>query len=168
MSDSIRTKEEMFDSLISIIKSKRFKRKLAKLNDNFFNLKQELHIRDLLLALFNKYHSQKGVRAIAEHPRLEKEKTTREERTSYARVDLSLVDENFPKNPFKIEFKYHFPKDKGGFSEYQESIQKHFENRNSNGFILIVCDSDKDLRKKFEEKWDVDTIFPKLSREDNI
>jgi hypothetical protein len=168
MSDSIRTKEEMFDSLISIIKSKRFKRKLAKLNDNFFNLKQELHIRDLLLALFNKYHSQKGVRAIAEHPRLEKEKTTREERTSYTRVDLSLVDENFPKNPFKIEFKYHFPKDKGGFSEYQESIQKHFENRNSNGFILIVCDSDKDLRKKFEEKWDVDTIFPKLSKKDNI
>ena len=168
MSDSIRTKEEMFDSLISIIKSKRFKRKLAKLNDNFFNLKQELHIRDLLLALFNKYHSQKGVRAIAEHPRLEKEKTTREERTSYTRVDLSLVDENFPKNPFKIEFKYHFPKDKGGFSEYQESIQKHFKNRKSNGFILIVCDSDKDLRKKFEEKWDVDTIFPKLSKKDNI
>jgi hypothetical protein len=168
MSDSIRTKEEMFDSLISIIKSKRFKRKLTELNDNFFNLKQELHIRDLLLALFNKYHSQKGVRAIAEHPRLEKEKTTREERTSYTRVDLSLVDENFPKNPFKIEFKYHFPKDKGGFSEYQESIQKHFENRNSNGFILIVCDSDKDLRKKFEERWDVDTIFPKLSKEDNI
>ena len=168
MSDSIRTKEEMFDSLISIIKSKRFKRKLTQLNDNFFNLKQELHIRDLLLALFNKYHSQKGVRAIAEHPRLEKEKTTREERTSYTRVDLSLVDENFPKNPFKIEFKYHFPKDKGGFSEYQESIQKHFENRNSNGFILIVCDSDKDLRKKFEERWDVDTIFPKLSKEDNI
>ena len=168
MSDSIRTKEEMFDSLISIIKSKRFKRKLTELNDNFFNLKQELHIRDLLLALFNKYHSQKGVRAIAEHPRLEKEKTTREERTSYTRVDLSLVDENFPKNPFKIELKYHFPKDKGGFSEYQESIQKHFENRNSNGFILIVCDSDKDLRKKFEERWDVDTIFPKLSKEDNI
>ena len=165
MSDSIRTKEEMFDSLISIIKSKRFKRKLTELNDNFFNLKQELHIRDLLLALFNKYHSQKRVRAIAEHPR---EKTIKEECISYTRVDLSLVDENFPKNPFKIELKYHFPKDKGGFSEYQESIQKHFENRNSNGFILIVCDSDKDLRKKFEEKWDVDTIFPKLSKEDNI
>ena len=96
------------------------------------------------------------------------EKTIKEECISYTRVDLSLVDENFPKNPFKIELKYHFPKDKGGFSEYQESIQKHFENRNSNGFILIVCDSDKDLRKKFEEKWDVDTIFPKLSKKDNI
>lgn len=155
----------MFKQLLSIIESDEFRVQLTELNNNFFNLKQELHIRDLLLALFNKYHSQKGVRAIAEHPR---EKTTKEECISYTRVDLSLVDENFPKNPFKIELKYHFPKDKGGFSEYQESIQKHFENRNSNGFILIVCDSDKDLRKKFEEKWDVDTIFPKLSKKDNI
>ena len=155
----------MFKQLLSIIESDEFRVQLTELNNNFFNLKQDLHIRDLLLALFNKYHSQKGVRAIAEHPR---EKTTKEECISYTRVDLSLVDENFPKNPFKIELKYHFPKDKGGFSEYQESIQKHFENRNSNGFILIVCDSDKDLRKKFEEKWDVDTIFPKLSKKDNI
>lgn len=159
---------KMFNQLLSIIESDEFKYKLNELNDNFFNLKQELHIRDLLLALFNKYHSQKGLRAIAEHPRLEKEKTTEEERTSYTRVDLSLVNEEFPKTPFKIELKYHFPKDKGGFSEYQESIQKHFEDRESNGFILIVCDSDRDLRKKFEEKWDIDTIFPKLSKEDDI
>jgi hypothetical protein len=158
----------MFDKLLEIIRSDEFRVQLAELNDNFFNLKQELHIRDLLLVLFNKYHSQEGIRAIAEHPRLEKEKTTEEERTSYTRVDLSLVDEKNPKAPFKIELKYHFPRDKGGFSEYQESIQKHFENRGSNGFILIVCDSDKDLRKKFEEKWDIETIFPKLSKEDNI
>ena len=158
----------MFEKLLEIIRSDEFRVQLAELNDNFFNLKQELHIRDLLLVLFNKYHSQEEIRAIAEHPRLEKEKTTEEERTSYTRVDLSLVDEKVPKAPFKIELKYHFPKDKGGFSEYQESIQKHFENRRSNGFILIVCDSDKDLRKKFEEKWDIETIFPKLSKEDNI
>lgn len=155
----------MFNQLLSIIESDEFKYKLNELNDNFFNLKQELHIRDLLLALFNKYHNQKGVRAIAEHPR---EKTSKEEHVSYTRVDLSLVDEEEPKNPFKIELKYHFPKDKGGFSEYQESIQKHFFGRNSNGFILIVCDSDKDLRREFEEKWNIDTIFPKLSKKDNI
>jgi len=159
---------KMFEKLLEIIRSDEFRVQLAELNDNFFNLKQELHIRDLLLVLFNKYHSQEEIRAIAEHPRLEKEKTTEEERTSYTRVDLSLVDEKVPKAPFKIELKYHFPKDKGGFSEYQESIQKHFKNRKSNGFILIVCDSDKDLRKKFEEKWDIETIFPKLSKEDNI
>ena len=155
----------MFNQLLSIIESEEFKYKLNELNDNFFNLKQELHIRDLLLALFNKYYNQKRVRAIAEHPR---EKNSKEEHVSYTRVDLSLVDEEEPKNPFKIELKYHFPKDKGGFSEYQESIQKHFFGRNSNGFILIVCDSDRDLRKKFEEKWDIDTIFPKLSNKDNI
>ncbi|WP_454949188.1 hypothetical protein [Capnocytophaga leadbetteri] len=156
---------KMFNQLLSIIESDEFKYKLNELNDNFFNLKQEIHIRDLLLALFNKYYNQKKVRAIAEHPR---EKTSKEEHVSYTRVDLSLVDEEEPKNPFKIELKYHFPKDKGGFSEYQESIQKHFFGRNSNGFILIVCDSDRDLRKKFEEKWNIDTIFPKLSKKDNI
>ena len=159
---------KLFEKLLEIIRSDEFRVQLAELNNNFFNLKQEIHIRNLLLVLFNRYHSQEGIRAIAEHPRSEKEKTTEEERTSYTRVDLSLVDEKVPKAPFKIELKYHFPKDKGGFSEYQESIQKHFEKRKSNVFILIVCDSDKGLRKKFEEKWDIDTIFPKLSKEDNI
>ena len=159
---------KMFKQLLSIIESDEFRVQLTELNNNFFNLKQELHIRDLLLALFNKYHSQKGVRAIAEHPRLEKEKTTGEERTSYTRVDWSLVDENFPKNPFKIEFKYHFPKDKGGFSEYQESIQKHFIDRNSNGFILIVCDSNTEERESFEKVWlSKKTIFSELSLDKN-
>ena len=159
---------KMFEQLLSIIESDEFKNKLNELNDNFFNLKQEIHIRNLLVELFNQKHKEQGERAIAEHPRLEKEKTTEKERTSYTRVDLSLVDEKNPKTPFKIELKYHLPKDKGGFSEYQESIQKHFIGRNSNGFILIVCDSDKNLREKFEEKWDIDTIFSKLSKEDNI
>ena len=158
----------MFKQLLSIIESDEFRVQLSELNDNFFNLKQEIHIRNLLVELFNQKHKEEGEKAIAEHPRLEKEKTTEKERTSYTRVDLSLVDEKNPKTPFKIELKYHFPKDKGGFSEYQESIQKHFIDRGSNGFILIVCDSDKDLREKFEEKWNIDTIFPKLSKEDNI
>ena len=159
---------QMFKQLLSIIESDEFRVQLSELNDNFFNLKQEIHIRNLLVELFNQKHKEEGERAIAEHPRLEKEKTTEKERTSYTRVDLSLVDEKNPKTPFKIELKYHFPKDKGGFSEYQESIQKHFFDRGSNGFILIVCDSDKDLREKFEEKWNIDTIFPKLSKQDNI
>ena len=158
----------MFKKLLEIIRSDEFRVQLAELNDNFFNLKQELHIRDLLLVLFNKYHNQEGIRAIAEYPRRKKPETLEDGRISYTRVDLSLVDKEEKENPFKIELKYHFPKDKGGFSEYQESIQKHFFDRGSNGFILIVCDSDKDLREKFEEKWNIDTIFPKLSKEDNI
>ena len=146
----------MFEQLLSIIKSNEFKEKLNELNDNFFNLKQEIHIRNLLVELFNQKYKEQGERAIAEYPRVAR-----------TRVDLSLIDNN-TESPFKIELKYHFPKDKGGFSKYQKSIQKHFIDRGSNGFILIVCDSDKDLREKFEEKWNIDTIFPKLSKEDNI
>lgn len=148
----------MFNKLLEIIRSDEFRVQLAELNDNFFNLKQEIQIRNLLVELFNQKHKQENERAIAEYRVPNKD----------IRIDLALVSKNNQENAFKIELKYHFPKDKGGFSKYEESIQKHFKNRGSNGFILIVCDSDKDLRKKFEEKWDIETIFPKLSKEDNI
>ena len=152
----------MFEKLLKIIRSDEFRVQLAELNDNFFNLKQELHIRNLLLVLFNKYHSQEGFRAIAEYPR--KPETLEDGRISHTRVDLSLVDKEEKKKPFKIEFKYHFPKDKGEFSEYQKSIQKHFTKRGSNGFILIVCDSDTKGRKNFESIWlNDETMFSKLS-----
>ena len=148
----------MFKKLLEIIHSNEFRVQLAELNDNFFNLKQGIQIRNLLVELFNQKHKQENERAIAEYRVPNKD----------IRIDLALVSKNNQENAFKIELKYHFPKDKGGFSKYEESIQKHFKNRGSNGFILIVCDSDKDLRKKFEEKWDIETIFPKLSKEDNI
>ena len=157
MSDSIRTKEEMFNQLLSIIKSKRFKRKLAKLNDNFFNLKQEIQIRNLLVELFNKDFKGEE-RAIAEYRVPNKD----------IRIDLALVNKNNKENPFKIELKYHFPKDKGGFSEYQESIQKHFIDRESNGFILIVCNSKIEERESFEKMWlSKETIFSELSLDKN-
>ena len=152
----------MFEKLLEIIRSDEFRVQLAELNNNFFNLKQELHIRDLLLVLFNRYHSQEGFRAIAEYPR--KPETLEDGRISHTRVDLSLVDRENKKKPFKIELKYHFPKDKGGFSKYEESIQKHFIGRESDGFILIVCDNDTNGRENFENTWLNDkTIFSKLS-----
>ena len=144
----------MFDKLLEIIHSNEFRVQLAELNDNFFNLKQEIQIRNLLVELFNQKHKQENERAIAEYRVPNKD----------IRIDLALVSKNNQENAFKIELKYHFPKDKGGFSEYQESIQKHFEDRGSNGFILIVCDSDVKGRKKFESDWLNDkTIFSKLS-----
>ena len=124
----------MFEKLLEIIRSDEFRVQLAELNNNFFNLKQEIHIRNLLLELFNRYHSQEGFRAIAEYPR--KPETLEDGRISHTRVDLSLVDRENKENPIKIELKYHFPKDKGGFSKYEESIQKHFRERESDGFIL--------------------------------
>ena len=148
---------KMFEQLLSIIKSKRFKRKLSKLNDNFFNLKQEIQIRNLLVELFNRDFKGEE-RAIAEYRVPNKD----------IRIDLALVNKNNKENPFKIELKYHFPKDKGGFSEYQESIQKHFIDRESNGFILIVCNSNTEERESFEKMWlSKETIFSELSLDKN-
>ena len=147
----------MFKKLLEIIHSNEFRVQLAELNDNFFNLKQEIQIRNLLVELFNQKHKQENERAIAEYRVPNKD----------IRIDLALVSKNNQENAFKIELKYHFPKDKGGFSKYQESIQKHFEDRGSNGFILIVCDSDVNGRKKFESDWLNDkTMFSKLSLDD--
>jgi len=155
----------MFEKLLEIIRSNEFRVQLAELNNNFFNLKQEIHIRNLLLVLFNRYHSQEGFRAIAEYPH--KPETLEDGRISHTRVDLSLVDRENKENPIKIELKYHFPKDKGGFSKYEESIQKHFRERESDGFILIVCDSDTKGRENSENTWlKEETMFSKLSSDD--
>ena len=149
---------KMFNQLLSIIESDEFKNKLNELNDNFFNLKQEIHIRNLLVELFNQKHKEEGERAIAEYRVPNKD----------IRIDLALVNKDNKENTFKIELKYHFPKDKGGFSEYQESIQKHFEDRESNGFILIVCNSNTEERESFEKVWLFKkTIFSELSLDKN-
>ena len=139
----------MFDKLLEIIRSDEFRVQLAELNDNFFNLKQELHIRDLLLVLFNKYHSQEGIRAIAEY---------REDREKNIRIDLALVKRS-PKEEILIEFKYHFPKDPQ--IEKKQSLKKYFEERiECNYLISIVCDGNKDEREQFEEEWlNKGTIF---------
>ena len=149
----------MFKQLLDIIESDEFKNKLNELNDNFFNLKQEIHIRNLLVELFNQKYKEEGERAIAEY---------RVDPNKNIRIDLALVNKDNKENPFKIELKYHFPKDKGGFSEYQESIQKHFEDRESNGFILIVCNSNTEERESFEKVWLFKkTIFSELSLDKN-
>ena len=158
---------KIFEKLLEIIRSDEFRVRLVELNNNFFNLKQELYIRDLLLVLFNKYHSQEGFRAIAEYPRRKKPETLEDGRISHTRVDLSLIDRENKGNPIKIELKYHFPKDKGGFLNYEESIQKHFTKRGSDGFILIVCDSDTKGRENFESIWlNGKTMFSNLSSDD--
>ena len=54
---------KMFQQLLDIIESDEFKNKLNELNDNFFNLKQEIHIRNLLVELFNQKHFPKAMLA---------------------------------------------------------------------------------------------------------
>ena len=136
----------MFKKLLEIIRSDEFRVQLAELNNNFFNLKQELHIRDLLLVLFNKYHSQEGFRAIAEY------------RVKNIRIDLALVKRS-PKEEILIEFKYHFPKDPQ--IEKKQSLKKYFEERKECDYLIsIVCDGNKKEREQFEKEWlNKKTIF---------
>lgn len=157
MSDSIRTKEEMFDSLIKIIKSKRFKRKLAKLNDNFFNLKQEIEIRNLLVELFNKKHKEKGERAIAEY-RVPNKKASNKN----IRIDLALVNTN---KKALIELKYLFPNDP---QIEKESLKNYFSEREEcNYLIAIICNGNKYIREAYEHYWGIETIFSGRYSEDS-
>ena len=157
MSDSIRTKEEMFDSLIKIIKSKRFKRKLAKLNDNFFNLKQEIQIRNLLVELFNKKFKKEGERAIAEY-RVPNKKVSNKN----IRIDLALVNTN---KKALIELKYLFPNDP---QIEKESLKNYFSEREEcNYLIAIICNGNKHIREAYEHYWGIETIFSGRYSEDS-
>ena len=156
MSDSIRTKEEMFDSLIKIIKSKRFKRKLAKLNDNFFNLKQEIQIRNLLVELFNRDFKGEE-RAIAEY-RVPNKKASNKN----IRIDLALVNTN---KKALIELKYLFPNDP---QIEKESLKNYFSEREEcNYLIAIICNGNKHIREAYEHYWGIETIFSGRYSEDS-
>ena len=141
---------KMFEQLLSIIKSKRFKRKLTKLNNNFFNLKQEIHIRNLLVELFNQKHKEQGERAIAEY---------RVDPNKNIRIDLALVNKDNKENPLKIEFKYHFPKDRQIKST--NSLSKYFKERTECDYLIsIICNDNEKTREQFENEWLIkNTIF---------
>ena len=91
--------ELLYDEIIlDIINSDSFKKNLVKINNNYNNLKQENHIRNYILEQINEYLIANNCinhRAFAEHPRIDG-----------CRVDLSIVNQECIKNPYKIEFKY--------------------------------------------------------------
>ena len=148
----------MFEKLLEIIRSDEFRVQLAELNDNFFNLKQELHIRDLLLVLFNRYHSQEGFRAIAEYRVLNEEVSNKN-----MRIDLALVNKS-SKEEILIEFKYHFPEDS---QIEEESLRNYFEKRiKCNYLISIICNGNKEIRKAYEDDWGIKTMFSGRYSED--
>ena len=138
----------MFKKLLEIIRSDEFRVQLAELNDNFFNLKQELYIRDLLVEFFNQ-KCKEDERAIAEY---------RKDPNKNIRIDLALVKRS-PKEEILIEFKYHFPKDPQ--IEKKQSLKKYFEERKECDYLIsIVCNGNKEKREQFEEKWlNKETIF---------
>jgi hypothetical protein len=139
---------KMFEKLLEIIHSNEFRVQLAELNDNFFNLKQEIQIRNLLVELFNQKHKQENERAIAEYRVPNKD----------IRIDLALVNKS-SKEEILIEFKYHFPKDPQ--IEKKQSLKRYFEERKECDYLIsIVCDGNKKEREQFEKEWlNKKTIF---------
>lgn|SRR5690554_1894846 len=130
--------------ICQIINSNHFKNKLSKVSDNFSNLKQENHIRNIILEELNQIFDNNTVKAFAEHPRI-----------NGSRVDLSIIEQKDIKNPFKVEFKYQFTKDSKEMVNYHRTINKDFELRQSNLFILTIANWNIDKKKEFDEKWGI-------------
>ena len=145
--------DKMFKQLLIIIKSDDFKYKLNELNDNFFNLKQEIFIRNLLVELFNQKYKEQGERAIAEY---------RVDPNKNIRIDLALVNTN---KKALIELKYLFPNDP---QIEKESLKKYFSEREEcNYLIAIICNGNKHIREAYEHYWGIETIFSGRYSEDS-
>ena len=140
---------KMFEQLLEIIESDEFKNKLNELNDNFFNLKQEIHIRNLLVELFNQKHKEQGERAIAEY---------RVNTNKNIRIDLALINKPL-KERILIEFKYHFPEDRQ--IKKTKSLSRYFKERTECDYLIsIICNDNEETRKEFENEWLIkNTIF---------
>jgi hypothetical protein len=88
------------DYICKYLISDEFQNELTLINKNYYNLKQEFHIRNAILESIN----EKGEYiAFAEYPRGNDDAKT-------IRVDLSVFTGPL-KDPFCIELKYHYPKD---------------------------------------------------------
>lgn len=147
----------MFEQLLSIIKSNEFKEKLNELNDNFFNLKQEIHIRNLLVELFNQKYKEQGERAIAEY---------RVDPNKNIRIDLALINKDNKENLLKIEFKYHFPEDRE--IKKTKSLSRYFKERTECDYLIsIICNGNKHIREDYEHYWGIETIFSGRYSEDS-
>ena len=136
-----------------IINSEDFRKKLKIISANYTNLKQENVIKNYILEKLNEYFSEGGhsqKKAFAEHPR-----------NKGSRVDLSIIDNNELDKFYKIEFKYQFSGDNKNMTDYARIIDKDFEKRSSDLFILIIAHWKKSDKKEFDKNWN---ITSKLSR----
>jgi hypothetical protein len=141
-------KETVNNYFEEIVQSDEFKIKIDEISKNYANLKQELHIRNVLLEMFNEKFDD-NIKAIAEY------------RNNGNRVDLAVVDKNCSKNRFFIELKYQFTNDDKQFSNYKRIIDSDYKSRKSDMFIVIISDWLKMDGDKFAEQWG---ISQKLSK----
>lgn len=146
--------------IIDIINSDKFKTYLEKINHNYCNLKQESHIRNYILEEVNDFlvlNNYFKYKAFAEHPRV-----------NGFRVDLSIINQDEIDNPFKIEFKYQFSGDDNNMLNYWKVIKKDFEFRESDLFILIISNWNKNDKKIFDKSWGLTSNLSRyISNNDN-
>lgn len=138
-------KTQATDHLRDILESDALMQRLEQIAFNYPNLKQEGHIRNAVLEIFNHFNAGRipAIRAVAEQ-RIDKKK-----------VDLCFVNEKIPDDPVQIEFKFQFSKDFNRFSKYRSTIEHDLEKRNSDAFVLIVADWDKKEKAEFDRKWNL-------------
>ena len=139
-------RKKYVDTICKIINSETFKHKIISINNNYSNLKQESFIRNTILEGLNKIFQDNNleIKAFAEHPRINR-----------SRVDLSIVNNQDKENPFRIEFKFQFSKDDNNMENYHRVINKDFEYRNSDLFILAIADWNIKSKKEYDKKWNI-------------
>lgn len=143
-----------------VISSEYFSKSLIEINENFFNLKQESHIRNSLLIQLNNYFRLSGLayKAISEHPRVKG-----------TRVDLSIVDLNELDKIFTIEFKFQFIGDYKGkdISNRTNEVEYDLIQKNSDLFILIVVEWERGNVQKldFDQKHGLNTSLTRYNKD---
>src|SRR5690606_27433139 len=136
-----------FDKLIfDYFGSQEFSNKLEFVNTNYFNLKQEFFIRNIVLEYLNMYFEQNNLsyRALAER------------RIKNRRVDLCIVNCE-SKITYNIEFKYHFSNDlnKRVNDHYVGYVNKDYADRDSDMFILVAAHFNKGEKIEYDQKYGI-------------
>lgn len=145
------TKTEIGDHIRDIIESDLLMERLEIIARNYPNLKQELHIRNAILEIFNECNApfNPNIKAVAEH------------RINGNRVDLCFINNENLKEPFKMELKFQFSRDFNRFEHYRSIIERDLEKRESDAFLLIVANWEKGTKAAYDRKWE---LTPNLNK----
>lgn len=141
------------ERIYRVLNSSEFKEALKPVAKNYFNLKQELVFRNLLLEKLNEgFENEKKadtLKAIAEF----RGKFGNNDKNK--QIDLAIFEKDKDKKPYSVELKYRFS---GDFSEnvISKLIYEDYEERESDMFILVILDFDKEPQKNHDNSWGIE------------
>lgn len=144
------------NQIIELIKGEAFNEFLISTNSNFFNIKQELIIRNDLVQSLNS--SSKQLKAFAEYPRENNKK-----------VDLSIIDHRTGTIEYQIEIKFQYPKDVIIWHSFDSTIDNILNQRSFNGkkidlLILVISEWNNDEYVKYCNKVCVKSTLTKYQK----